>query len=160
MLPWYPIIQIPHIYIITVIGETEHPYRNTYSAPMLNILGGIIMMDKFNRSTVTSKNSISNNKIAVTIERFPQIKGTEIEKTLRTLTAIIEEANRHIDSGDNYFDYSNDSVKAEVRISILISDIYMAEGDAAEIIKSIGFKTIKAGCTELSDHYWAINYNK
>ena len=158
MLPWYPIIQIPHIYIITVIGETEHPYQNTYSAPTVNILGGIIMTrtDKFNRGTFSSKHAfISNNKLDVVLERYPNIKGTEIESLIRTLVSVIVEAERHQAEGDTFFDYVNDKFSAEARVNLMITMIYRNDGNIDKIEKDICYKNGKVEATELSDHYWA-----
>jgi hypothetical protein len=163
MLPGYPTIQIPHIYIITVIGEKEHPYQNTYSAPTVNILGGIIMNnnmittnDKFNRTASTSKNTnVANNKIEVTLDRFPNIKGTEVEKVLREFAAIMAEADRHEKEGDEYFDYAEDRARASARIDMLIKLIYTEGGDIDKIKEDYTYENSRVVSMELSDHYWA-----
>ena len=116
----------------------------------------MITSDKFNRGTVNSKHAfIANNKFDVVLERYPNIKGTEIESLIRTFTAIVEEAERHENEGDEYFDYHLDKINARSRIDILISAIYKNEGNINSIENSIYFKNGKTEALELSDHYWA-----
>lgn len=99
--------------------------------------------------------NIAINKIEVTFERFTNLKGTEVERTLRTLASVMAEADRHLADGDQYFDYSKDKMDAEIRINMLISLLYKKEGDIETITKDLCYKNGKAEATELSDHYWA-----
>lgn len=112
--------------------------------------------DKFNRTASTSKNvAISNNKIEVVLDRFANLKSTDVERVLRTLSAVMVEADHHRASGDEYFNYSEDKIEAEVRIKMLISTIYKREGDLDKIERDVCFRNSKALATELADHYWA-----
>ena len=121
------------------------------------------MMNKFNRitfeETLTINTNIALNKIEVTFERFVNLKGTEVERVLRTLASCMAEADRHMADGDQYFNYSKDKIDAETRINMLISLLYKKDGDIEKITKDICFKNSKAEATELSDHYWTIPHN-
>jgi hypothetical protein len=116
--------------------------------------------DRFNRTTNATKITISNNKLDVALERFANLKGTEIERVIRTLISVMVEADRHQAAGDSFFDYSNDKFSAEARINLMITMIYRAEGNIDTIKKDYCYKNGKIESIELSDHYWAINYNK
>ena len=116
----------------------------------------ITSVDKFNRTSSTSKHTnVANNKIEVALDRFPNIKGTEVEKVLKTFANIMEEADRHIAENDNYFDYLDDRTNSYARLNLMITMIYKAEGNIDKIKKDICFRNAKAEATELSDHYWA-----
>ena len=108
---------------------------------------------------LSTRTNIAVNKIEVTLDRYRDLKGTDIERVLRTLASIMAEADRHLAEGDSYFDYTEDKIDAETRISMLISLLYKKEGDLEKIEKDFCYKNSKAEATELSDHYWAIPHN-
>ena len=120
-------------------------------------------MNRYNRveinDCVSVQTNISINKIEVTLERYTTLKGTGIERVLRTIASIMAETDRHMAAGDQYFNYSRDKIESETEIDMLISTIYKKEGNLTEIERSICFRRAKAKSEELSDHYWAIPHN-
>ena len=112
--------------------------------------------DRFNRSTFSNNHSfIANNKLDVVLERFTNLRGSEVERVIRILISVMAEADRHLADGDQYFEYSKDKIDAKVRIDLLISLLYKKEGNIEEIMNSVCFRNGRTEALELSDHYWA-----
>lgn len=113
--------------------------------------------DKFNRTpaNMSKYTIIANNKIDVSFDRFENLRGTAIESLIKTFSAIMIEADRHEETGDNFFDYTEDRARASAHIDILIKLIYEYGGDIEKIENDYTCERSKIVSLELSDHYWA-----
>lgn len=125
---------------------------------MNNNMNTMIASARFDEELSTRTN-IAVNKIEVTLDRYRDLKGTDIEIVIRTLASVMAEADRHLAEGDSYFDYTKDKIDAEARIDLIVSLIYKKDGDIEKITKDFCWKNGKAEAIELSDHYWAIPHN-